>query len=262
MNENASDGKETPGAGPALSTGFHEVRSTPGESALSKYQMLVVGSRSLGSLLLHEMLTTMLTNVAGLCGIVLRRCFYRLLFKRMERGVIIGQGVTLRQPGKIEVGPGCLIDDYASLGVRGSGDTGIVMGREVFIGRGSVVGIRNGRIELGDHTNIGGNCRLGGSGGTLRTGSHVLIGAYSYIGGGMHRCDRTDIPMALQGQVVKGGVTIGDDVWIGGGCHVLDGVTIGRGAIIGAGSVVTHDLPDWAVAYGSPARVQRTRRPE
>jgi len=51
-----------------------------------------------------------------------------------------------------------------------------------------------------------------------------------------------------------------DDVWVGNGVIVLDGVTLGRGAVIGAGSVVTHDVPAESVAVGNPARVIRQRR--
>lgn len=52
-------------------------------------------------------------------------------------------------------------------------------------------------------------------------------------------------------------VTIGDDVWIGGGAILLPGVTIGNNVVIGAGSVVTHSLPDNVVAFGAPCRVIR-----
>jgi acetyltransferase-like isoleucine patch superfamily enzyme len=55
-------------------------------------------------------------------------------------------------------------------------------------------------------------------------------------------------------------VTIGDDCWLGSGTIVTAGVSIGRGVVVGAGSVVTDDLPDWAIAAGSPARVIRSRR--
>lgn len=52
-------------------------------------------------------------------------------------------------------------------------------------------------------------------------------------------------------------VTIGDNVWIGGSTVILQGVTIGPGTVIGAGSVVTHDIPAGVVAYGNPCRVVR-----
>ncbi|MDR3154099.1 MAG: sugar O-acetyltransferase [Deltaproteobacteria bacterium] len=50
-------------------------------------------------------------------------------------------------------------------------------------------------------------------------------------------------------------ITVGDDVWFGGGATVLPGVTIGRGSVIGAGSVVTRDVPERVVAVGNPCRV-------
>ena len=52
-------------------------------------------------------------------------------------------------------------------------------------------------------------------------------------------------------------ITVGDNVWIGGGVRVLPGVTIGSNVIIGAGSVVTHDIPDGVIAFGNPCRVHR-----
>jgi acetyltransferase-like isoleucine patch superfamily enzyme len=57
----------------------------------------------------------------------------------------------------------------------------------------------------------------------------------------------------------RGGIIIGDEVWLGFGVVVLDGVRIGNGAVVGAGSVVTHDVPDGAVVHGIPARVLMMR---
>lgn len=54
-----------------------------------------------------------------------------------------------------------------------------------------------------------------------------------------------------------GKITIGDNVWIGGSCVVLPGVTIGSNCVIGAGSVVTKDIPDNSIAAGNPCRVLR-----
>jgi galactoside O-acetyltransferase len=56
------------------------------------------------------------------------------------------------------------------------------------------------------------------------------------------------------------GIVVEDDVWLGSGAIVLDGVHIGRGSVIGAGAVVTEDLPPYSIAVGSPARVVRDRR--
>jgi acetyltransferase-like isoleucine patch superfamily enzyme len=57
----------------------------------------------------------------------------------------------------------------------------------------------------------------------------------------------------------KGGIIIDDDAWLGFGVIVLDGVRIGKGAVIGAGSVMTQDVPDGAIAVGVPARIVKMR---
>ncbi len=261
MNDSPAPKSEPPPATATAAGGFHDVRGTAGASALAKYQDMVVGRRGLGALLLHELLTTALTYVPGLLGIGLRRIFYRFLFGRLDPHVVIGAGVTLRQPNKMFLGRGSFVDDLAGLSARGDDRTRIVLGREAFVGRGAVLNVRDGQIELDDHANLGAFCRIGCTGGAVRLGRHVLVGAFTYVGGGTHRHDRTDVPMALQGQVHKGGVTIADDVWIGGGCQILDGVTIGTGAIIGAGAVVTKDVPPYAIAFGNPAKVHRFRTP-
>jgi len=74
-----------------------------------------------------------------------------------------------------------------------------------------------------------------------------------------HTFSRTDIPMSEQGFEPTRPITICDDVWIGVRAMFLPGVTVGRGAIIGAGAVVTKDVPEWAIVAGNPARVVRFR---
>jgi len=66
------------------------------------------------------------------------------------------------------------------------------------------------------------------------------------------------VPVLEQGRS-SSGITLGDNVWLGTGTKVLDGVRIGRDVVVGAGAVVTDDLPDGAVAVGMPARVVRRR---
>ena len=91
-------------------------------------------------------------------------------------------------------------------------------------------------------------------------GKDVLIAAFTYIAaGGNHIYEDKTVPIRKQGFISRGGVTLGDDVWIGSHTAILDGVTVGRGAIIGAHSLVNKDLPEWAIAFGCPARVERLR---
>lgn len=75
-----------------------------------------------------------------------------------------------------------------------------------------------------------------------------------------HMHDRTDIPMNQQGFEAERPVTIGNDVWIGDRVTILPGVTIEDGCIIGAGAVVTRDIPAYSIAAGIPARVIKQRK--
>lgn len=75
-----------------------------------------------------------------------------------------------------------------------------------------------------------------------------------------HRFDRLDIPMCQQGFYEAQPVRIGNDVWIGIRVTILPGVTVGNHCIIGAGAVVTKDVPDYAIVGGNPARILRMRK--
>ncbi|MDT0344513.1 acyltransferase [Streptomyces litchfieldiae] len=94
--------------------------------------------------------------------------------------------------------------------------------------------------------------------GTVTLGDGVRIGAHTSLLGFNHSMD-PDRPVFKQ-PTTERGITIGDDVWIGSNVVVVDGVTIGDHAVVGAGSVVTRDVPAWAVVAGNPARVIRDRR--
>ncbi|MFF7738599.1 DapH/DapD/GlmU-related protein [Streptomyces sp. NPDC007984] len=94
--------------------------------------------------------------------------------------------------------------------------------------------------------------------GTVALGDGVRIGAHSSLLGFDHGF-APDLPVHRQ-PVSSRGIRVGDDVWIGSHVVVVDGVTIGDHCVIGAGAVVTKDLPAWSVAAGNPARRIRDRR--
>ena len=75
-----------------------------------------------------------------------------------------------------------------------------------------------------------------------------------------HAFDRLDIPMCEQGYCKDKPVYIEDDVWIGGNVTILPGIRIGCGAIIGAGAIVTKDVPGYAIVGGNPAKVIKYRK--
>ena len=86
-----------------------------------------------------------------------------------------------------------------------------------------------------------------------------MIGSNSSIIGNNYHYDSLEIPICQQEKTSKG-ITIGNNVWLGSGCVVLDGTHIGNGVIITPNSVVTTNIPENAIAQGNPAKVIFTRR--
>jgi len=132
------------------------------------------------------------------------------------------------------------------------------LGRNVYVGHQAILkGYYKNELRIGDETWIGQQCFFHAAGG-LHIGARVGIGPGVKIITSSHREAGREIPVLLS-PVEFARTTIGDDSDLGVGCVVLPGVTIGRGAIIGAGAVVNSDIPEYAVAAGVPARVLRMR---
>jgi acetyltransferase-like isoleucine patch superfamily enzyme len=229
----------------------------PRTSALSKYQDLVVGSRSLGRLMLYEAVILLTSWVPGALGLVLRKVAYPWLLGSVGRNVTFGQGVVLRHPHKLHLGDDVVVDDLVVLDAKGETNSGIRVGQGVFLGRGTILSCKDGDITLGDHVNIGFHSEIF-SGSKVTVGRYGLFAAYTYLVGGGHEFERAGVPVIEQERRSRG-ITLGENVWLGAGAKVMDGVSIGDHAVVGAGAVVTEDLPAGAVAVGVPARVVRTR---
>jgi acetyltransferase-like isoleucine patch superfamily enzyme len=231
--------------------------SDPKTSALSKYAAFVVGRPGLWALVKHEAVTMLSQWVPGAAGLVLRKLLYPTLLGACGRNVVFGQNVVLRHPGKIRIGDNVVIDDNCLLDAKGETNSGITIGSGAFIGRNTILSCKNGDIELGARANLGFNCEVF-SASRVVLGDDALLAAYCYIVGGDHDYSDTSKPVLAQGRV-SAGVTLGEAVWMGSGAKVLDGVHVGRHAIIGASAVVREDVPDYCVAVGVPARVVATR---
>ena len=129
-------------------------------------------------------------------------------------------------------------------------------GRNINIEKGADFGNGSG-ISIGNNSGLGVDCVVRGP---LQIGDDVMMGRCVNIMTNSHDTSRTDIPMNQQGHKQKKKVTIESDVWIGNRVIILPGVKIGKGSIIGAGAVVTKDVPEYAVVAGVPAKVIKYRK--
>lgn len=112
------------------------------------------------------------------------------------------------------------------------------------------------RCSVGSYSGLGVNCRIQGK---VTIGDYVMMGPDVLIYTTNHEFGQKEIPMREQGYQEEKPVTIGNDVWIGARVIILPGVTIGDGAVIGAGSVVTKNIPPNCICAGNPARVVKER---
>lgn len=113
------------------------------------------------------------------------------------------------------------------------------------------------KIKIGDNTSVNRGCEFFAAhlaiGGTITIGANCALGPHVKIFAGGHDYGTKNLA------VIAGPVVIDDFVWIGGSSTILSGVHIGEGAVIGAGSVVTRDIPPYCIAVGNPARVIKKR---
>jgi len=123
---------------------------------------------------------------------------------------------------------------------------GVIVKKNAYFGKGT-------GISIGDNSQIGERSQIGAY---TRIGRDVIMAPDVIIWTMGHAFDRTDIPINQQGATEIQPVTIGDDVWIGQRAIIKPGVTVGNHAIIGAGSIVTKDVPEWAIVAGNRANNQ------
>ncbi|RXK81844.1 acyltransferase [Filimonas effusa] len=133
----------------------------------------------------------------------------------------------------------------------------IYIGNRVRINKGVVLwaGYRGG-IYIGDFSQLNPYTTIYGD---VKIGRYVMIAPHVMLAGGGHGFDDISKPMMLQPSTNKGGIVIEDDVWIGANCTVVDGVVIGKGAIIAAGSVVVGNVASYDIVAGVPAKRIRSR---
>lgn len=154
--------------------------------------------------------------------------------------LVLMDGQIISNPVNITIGSGFIWGRYCQLFAQGgSGDAVITIGNNV-----------------GLNFNVMINAD---SGGKITIGDNVRIGPYTVMRASNHKIDDIDRPIYTQGHE-PGEIIIEEDVWIGAHVTLLPNIKIGRSTVIGAGSVVTSDIPSFSIAAGIPARVIKMRR--
>ena len=152
--------------------------------------------------------------------------------------IVVARGAVVHGGGLVALGKDCVLE----IGERAA----VMRDAEISLGDRSV-------MSIGDETYVGSHANLRVDG-ELRIGSQVLLAQFVSIFSGGYDHRASDVPAARMA-TVRGVTRVEDGAWIGAQAVVLSGVTIGRGAVVGAGAIVTRDVAPLAIVVGNPARV-------
>lgn len=180
----------------------------------------------------------------GICAVVIRhlkREWQRSQFA--VNGVWISRGVIINRQSK------CIL----SIGQKSSVGTGTLL--YVFS-----QGDEASSLIIGSKTAINEYNNIRACGGNIRIGDCCQIAQFCTLVASNHATETTQCMRDAPWSSSKVSIIVEDDVWIGANSVILPGVTIGRGAVIGAGAVVTRNVPPYSIYAGVPARLVRARK--
>lgn len=200
-------------------------------------------------------------------GYLLSVCFERLAMyirgklrcglQHKSKLFFVGKKVQIKCRKNLSVGYCVSLQDEVV--INALSQNGIVLEDNVSIGKrsmiktsGSLTAVGKG-FRMGHDSAMGNDCFIGAAGG-VEIGAYVAIGQNVRFHSENHEFHDKSKKICEQG-VTNKGIIVGDDCWIGAGAVLLDGVHIGRGAVIGANTLVNKDIPEYAIAVGNPAHV-------
>jgi acetyltransferase-like isoleucine patch superfamily enzyme/acyl carrier protein len=209
--------------------------------------------------LLRYELAGLFGPLPGALGLALRSQMFPGLLATCGKGAVFGRNITLRHPDNIRMGQRVLLDDYCLVDARGAGQQGVCLGDRVMVHRGACIQAKVGPICVGEDTSIGAFSQLI-SQGPIEIGANVSIATGVIIAGGTYQVESDEDGPEVKKRFTYGAIRIEPNVRIGMRAIILDGVTIGRNAIVAPGSIVMNDVPPGTVVTGSPARPLRSRQ--
>lgn len=194
---------------------------------------------------------------------MLRGALVRWRFGTAKGLFLIGKDVTIRQASYIHVGRNFIAQDHCE--INGLSQKGLVFGDKVTIGSYAIIrptnlygGEAGVGLKVGNNSSIGPYAYIGCSG-YIEIGDNVMMSPRVSIYSENHNFSETEIPMIEQG-VTRSFVKIEDDCWIAANAVILAGVTVGKGSVVAAGSIVTKDVPPYSIVAGNPAKIIKNRR--
>lgn len=215
---------------------------------------------SLPRYILEQIILGLCGWVPSVLGVGLRALAYRAIMT-LNGTPAIEAGVRIAHADGVRLGKSVYLDQGVYLHAL---PNGITIGDNTFIMHHTMLHVFNFRGLPQAGITIGNNCFLGeynvirGQGG-VHIGNGVYTGPMVQMVAVNHVYQDANRPIREQG-ITAQGIVIEDDVWIGANATIVDGVTIGKDSIIGAGSVVTRDIPPYSIAVGTPAKPVKDRR--
>ena len=186
----------------------------------------------------------------------------RLFLKEVHGMLLVGKGVQITHGKHIRCGKNVKFEDFSE--IHGLCSDGLNFGDYVTISRGVMIrpssyygGDYGIGLTMGEHSSIGPYGYVGCSG-RITIGKNVMFGPKCSLFAENHVFSDTECSIKSQG-VQQKGITIEDDCWIGSNVTILDGVTIGKGSVIGAGTLVTKDIPAGSVVVDKRKKMIRER---
>lgn len=193
---------------------------------------------------------------------ILRGGVLRIFLKQAKGLFLVGKHVQISHGKHITCGKNVKFEDYAE--IHGLCSEGLNFGDYVTISRGVMIrpssyygGDLGVGLTMGEHSSIGPYGYIGCSG-KITIGNNVMFGPKCSLFAENHNFSDTETSIKSQG-VNQKGITVEDDCWIGSNVTILDGVTIGRGSVIGAGTLITKDVPAGSIVVDKREKAIRAR---
>jgi len=220
------------------------------------YVVKSTGEASLRKYLWQGTLLTLFSNFPTAAGALLRGRVYKTLLGHIGSNCYIEKNVRFNIPQKVFLGDRVIIGESSWFDIEDP-KSKVRIGDEVKIARYCTFRAGPGEVLIDKEVNFGAFNLIVGYGG-IEIGKYSAMGHHVVIMTYTHVFDDPTIPIRFQGAELKK-VSIGEGVWLGTHVVVLPGVTIGDNSVVGAGAVVTKDIPGYSIAAGVPAKVIKKR---